>query len=66
MGQMSRFDQDTSVMRERCENTLIELLKPELPPQSKARGIINGVLVGTLLWVAIVALGVVIWRRLGG
>ncbi len=63
---MSRFDQDTSVMRERRENTLIELLQPELPPLSKARGIISGVPVGALLWVAIVALGAVIWRHFSG
>ncbi len=39
---MDRFDEDASVMRERRAATLIDLLKPELPPQSKARAIING------------------------
>ena len=63
---MSRFDQDTSVMRERRENTLIELLKPELPPQSKVRGITNGVLLGALLWAAIVALAALVLRHLSG
>ena len=61
---MSRFDEDTSVMRVRREATLIELLKPELSPQSKARGIVNGVLLGAVLWAAIIALGVTIWQRL--
>jgi len=51
-------------MRARREATLIELLKPELSPQSKARGIVNGVLLGAVLWAAIIALGVTIWHRL--
>ena len=63
---MSRFDRDTSVMRERRAATQIDLLKPELPPQSKARGIANGVVLGAIMWAAIVALGVVIWRRFAG
>ena len=61
---MSRFDQDTSTMRMRMENTLIELRKPELGPQSKARGILVGVLLGAVMWVAIIALGVAVWRWL--
>jgi hypothetical protein len=60
---MDRFDEDTSVMRERRAATLIDLLKPELPPQSKARGIINGTLLGAALWAAIVVLGVAIWHQ---
>lgn len=60
---MSRFDEDTSVMRMRREATLIELLKPELSPQSKARGILHGVLLGALLWAAIIVLGIAIWHR---
>ena len=63
---MSRFDEDTSTMRERRASTLIDLLKPELPPQSKARGIANGVLLGAIMWVAIIAAGVAIWRLLSG
>ncbi len=63
---MSRFDEDTSVMRARRAATLIDLLKPELPPQSKARGIANGVLLGAILWAAIIALGLAIWRGLSG
>jgi hypothetical protein len=61
---MSRFDQDTSVMRARREGTLIELLKPELSPQSKARGILHGVVLGALLWAALITLGIAIWHRL--
>ena len=61
---MSRFDQDTSTMRMRMENTLIELRKPEIGPQSKARGILVGVLLGAVMWVAIIALGVAVWRWL--
>ena len=53
---MSRFDQDTSTMRMRMENTLIELRKPELGPQSKARGILVGALLGALAWAAIITL----------
>ena len=34
---MSRFDEDTSMMRERRAATLIDLLKPELEPQTRAR-----------------------------
>ena len=61
---MSRFDEDTSMMRERRAATLIDLLKPELEPQTRARGIGNGVLLGALMWAAIVALGVAIWQRI--
>ena len=61
---MSRFDEDTSMMRERRAATLIDLLKPELEPQTRARGIGNGVLIGAVMWVAIVALGVAIWQRI--
>ena len=61
---MSRFDEDTSVMRMRIEATPIELRKPELGPQSKVRGILFGVLLGAVAWVAIIALGVAVWRWL--
>lgn len=60
---MDRFDEDTSIMRERRAATLIDLLKPELAPQSKARGVINGTLLRAALWAAIVALGVAIWHQ---
>jgi hypothetical protein len=61
---MSRFDEDTSIMRQRRAATLIELLKPELEPQTKIRGIGTGVLLGAIMWAAIIALGVAIWRWL--
>jgi fatty acid desaturase len=61
---MSRFDQDTSTMRMRIEATPIELRKPEMGPQSKARGIMVGALLGAAAWAAIIALGVAVWRWL--
>jgi hypothetical protein len=61
---MSRFDEDTSAMRMRMAATPIELRKPELGPQSKARGILVGVMLGAVMWVAIIALGVAVWRWL--
>ena len=63
---MEHFDKDTSVMRERRAATAIDLLKPELEPQSKVRGIGNGVLLGAIMWVVIVMLGVAIWRQVTG
>ena len=61
---MSRFDQDTSTMRMRMENTLIELRKPELGPQSKSRGILVGAVLGVLAWAAIITLCLAVWRWL--
>ena len=61
---MSRFDENTSMMRQRRAATLIELLKPELEPQTKLRGIGFGVLLGAVMWAAIVALGLAIWRSI--
>ena len=61
---MSRLDQDTSTMRMRMEATPIELRKPEMGPQTKARGILVGALLGVAAWVAIIALGVAVWRWL--
>ena len=61
---MSRFDEDTSTMRMRMAATPIELRKPELGPQSKARGILVGVLLGAVMWIAIIALGVAVWKWL--
>lgn len=49
---MRRFDQDTSIMR--IENTLVELRRPELAPQSKARGILLGVGAWAAIFVVIV------------
>jgi hypothetical protein len=61
---MSRLDQDTSTMRMRLEATPIELRKPEMGPQTKARGILVGALLGVAAWVAIIALGIAVWRWL--
>jgi len=61
---MSRLDQDTSTMRMRLAATPIELRKPEMGPQTKARGILVGALLGVAAWVAIIALGVAVWRWL--
>ena len=63
---MSRFDEDTSTMRMRLAATLIELRKPELDPQSRPRGIAAGVVLGVILWAAIIALGAAIWRWIAG
>jgi hypothetical protein len=48
----------------RIENTLIELRKPELGPQSKARGILFGAVLGVLAWAAIIAFCLAVWRWL--
>ena len=61
---MSQLDQDTSTMRMRIEATPIELRKPEMGPQSKARGIMVGALLGLGVWAVIVALSVAVWRWL--
>jgi hypothetical protein len=62
---MSRLDQDTSTMRMRLAATPIELRKREMGPQTKARGILVGALLGVAAWVAIIALGIAVWRWLG-
>ena len=59
---MSRFDEDTSAMRMRMAATPIELRKPEIGPQSKARGILVGVLLGAVAWAVIIVLGIAVWR----
>ncbi len=62
---MGLLDQDTSTMRMRIEATPIELRKPEIEPQSKARGILVGAMLGLAAWAVIIALGVMVWRWLG-
>ena len=61
---MGRLDEDTSTMRVRLAATLIDLRKPELEPQSKARGIANGVVLGVLMWAAIAALIFAVLKRI--
>ena len=51
-------------MRVRLASTLIDLRKPELEPQSKARGIANGVVLGALMWFAIAALIFAVLKRI--
>jgi hypothetical protein len=63
---MSRFDEDTSTMRMRVAATPIELRKPELYPQSRPRGIAAGVLLGAIMWVAIITLAIAVWRWITG
>jgi hypothetical protein len=60
---MGRFE-DTSIMRARQNSTLIELRKPELGPQSKARGILLGAFLGLLAWFAIISAFVEVRRLL--
>jgi hypothetical protein len=60
---MSRFE-DTSIMRKRMDGTLIELRKKEMGPQSKARGILTGTILGLVAWFAIVELVVGVSRYL--
>jgi hypothetical protein len=59
---MSRLDEDTSTMRLRLAATPIELRKREYEPHSRARGIAIGVLLGAIMWAALIALGVAVWR----
>jgi len=59
---MSILDEDTSTMRMRIDATLIDLRKAEIEPQSKARGIMVGALLGVGAWAAIIALGIAVWR----
>jgi hypothetical protein len=54
---MSYFDEDTSIMQFRLAQTPIDLRLPQLAPQTKARGVLNGVMLGALIWAAIIALG---------
>jgi hypothetical protein len=59
---MSRFDEDTSTMRMRIAAAPIELRKREREPQPRARGIAAGVLLGAIIWAAIIMVGVAAWR----
>ena len=61
---MGLLDQDTSIMRMRIAATPIELRKPEIGPQSKARGILLGAVLGLGAWAVLIALGMVAWKWL--
>jgi hypothetical protein len=60
---MSRFD-DTSTMRMRLAAAPIELQRREREPPPRARGIAAGVLLGAIMWAAIIMLGVAARRWL--
>ena len=62
---MSRFDEDTSIMRLQVASTPILLRTPQLAPHTRARGIATGVLLGLIAWTAIIAVGVAAYRWLG-
>ena len=53
-------------MRLRMDKTLVELRQPELEPQTKARGILVGALLGVGAWTAIIVLIVEARTWLGG
>ena len=59
---MGLLDQDTSTMRMRMAATPIELRKPEIGPQSRARGILLGAVLGLGVWAVLIALGIAVWR----
>ena len=59
---MSRFDEDTSIMRSRLAATPIELRKPELEPQTRARGIALGTLLGAVAWAMLLTVGWAAWQ----
>ena len=64
---MSPLDEDTSTMRMRLAGGPIDLRKtPPHAPPPRARGIAIGVVLGAVIWGAIVALGVAIWRWIAG
>jgi hypothetical protein len=59
---MSRFDEDTSMMRTRLASTSIDLRKQEHEPPTRMRGIAFGAALGLVAWVAIITLGMAVWR----
>ena len=59
---VSALDEDTSIMRTRILATPLELRHAEQEPQSRARGIGVGVLLGALVWVAAIAVAVLLYR----
>jgi len=63
-GCMSRLDEDTSIMRHRLAITPIELRRPQVEPQTRARGIAVGTLLGALVWIAAMAAALLVWKWL--
>ncbi|HZQ61046.1 MAG TPA: hypothetical protein VFC24_06840 [Casimicrobiaceae bacterium] len=61
---MSRFDEDTSVMRHRLQAVPIELRRPRIEPQTRARGIAVGTILGAIVWVASIAAALLVWSWL--
>lgn len=61
---MSRFDEDTSVMRHRLAAMPIELRRPRVEPQTRARGIAVGTILGAIVWVAGIAAALLVWSWL--
>lgn len=62
---MSRLDEDTSIMRHRLAITPIELRRPQVEPQTRARGIAVGTLLGAIVWIAGAAAALLVWKWLG-
>jgi hypothetical protein len=58
------MDEDTTIMRHRLAATPIELRRPRLEPQTRARGIAVGTLLGALVWGATITAALVVWRWL--
>jgi hypothetical protein len=61
---VSRFDEDTSMMRTRLASTSIDLQKQEHEPPTRMRGIAFGAILGLIAWAAIITLGMAVWRWL--
>lgn len=62
---MSRLDEDTSIMRHRLAITPIELRRAQVEPQTRARGIAVGTLLGAVVWIAATAAALLVWKWLG-
>ncbi|MDQ6620581.1 MAG: hypothetical protein M3Z31_12965 [Pseudomonadota bacterium] len=61
---MSHFDEDTSIMRHRLAITPIQLRRPRVDPQTRARGIAIGTILGAIVWVAAAAAALLLWKWL--
>lgn len=52
-------------MRHRLAITPIELRRPQVEPQTRARGIAVGTLLGAIVWIAGAAAVLLVWKWLG-